>query len=142
MAVAITQLLVTTPTMTTDLIPLLRRIMSRLVPIKALEPQKKPKLRRALSLFHITMYGVGIILGAGIYALIGEAAGLAGNAIWLAFVIGAIIASFTGLSYAELGSMYPREAAEFVYSKKAFRSQRFSFLLGWLIISYRPYLFS
>ncbi|HLC39788.1 MAG TPA: amino acid permease, partial [archaeon] len=77
------------------------------------------KLRRTLSLFEATIYGVGIILGAGIYALIGEAAGSAGNALWLSFVIGAAISALTGLSYAELSAMYPKAAAEYVYVKKA-----------------------
>jgi len=40
-------------------------------------------LKRDLSLFATIVYGVGIILDAGVYALIGEAAGLAGNAVWL-----------------------------------------------------------
>ena len=94
----------------------------------------KPKLKRALGLFEVTVYGVGIILGAGIYALIGQAAGISGNALWLSFLIGAVIASLTGLSYAELGTMYPKEAAEYVYTKKAFRNKLFPFLVGWLII--------
>jgi len=74
--------------------------------------EQKTKLKRSLSLFEVTVYGVGIILGAGIYALIGHAAGVAGNALWMSFLIGAIIASLTGLSYAELGTMFPKEAAE------------------------------
>ncbi|MFQ6056002.1 MAG: APC family permease, partial [Methanosarcinales archaeon] len=97
-------------------------------------PHEKPKLKKALGLFEVTIYGVGIILGAGIYALIGEAAAVAGNALWIAFFVGAVIAAFTGLSYAELGTMYPKEAAEYVYSKKAFNSNLLSFLVGWLII--------
>ena len=60
-----------------------------------------PQLRRELGLLEVTLSGVGIILGAGVYVLIGQAAGLAGNAIWLAFSISAIIALLTGLSYAE-----------------------------------------
>lgn len=95
---------------------------------------KEVKLKRELGLFELMMYGVGIILGAGIYALIGKAAGVAGNALWMAFGIGALIATFTGLSYAELGSMFPKEAAEYIYSKRAFRSHLLSFLIGWLII--------
>ncbi len=91
-------------------------------------------LKRNLTLFDATIYGVGIILGAGIYALIGQAAGIAGSAVWLAFVFGAILAAITGLSYAELTSMYPKEAAEYVYTKKAFHSKSLSFLIGWLII--------
>ncbi|MBR9682567.1 MAG: amino acid permease, partial [Candidatus Aenigmarchaeota archaeon] len=95
---------------------------------------EKPKLRRSLGLFELTMYGVGIILGAGIYAIIGVGAGVAGNALWLSFLIGAIIASFTGLSYAELGTMFPKEAAEYVYMKRAFKKEYPAFLVGWLII--------
>ena len=45
------------------------------------------------------------------YVLLGEATGLAGNAVWLSFIIGALAASFTGLSYAELSAMFPKEAA-------------------------------
>lgn len=92
------------------------------------------KLKRELGLFEITMYGIGIILGAGIYALIGKGAGIAGNALWMSFLIGAVIASLTGLSYAELGSMFPKEAAEYVYTKKAFKRSMLSFVLGLLII--------
>jgi len=92
------------------------------------------KLRRSLSLFEATIYGIGIILGAGIYALIGEAAGNAGNALWLSFVIGAAVSALTGLSYAELSAMYPKAAAEYIYVKKAYASKFLAFLIGWLLI--------
>ncbi len=62
-------------------------------------------LSRELGIFQVTIAGVGIILGAGIYALLGVAAGTSGNATWLAFFISALIALFTGLSYAELSSI-------------------------------------
>jgi basic amino acid/polyamine antiporter, APA family len=94
----------------------------------------KSGLKRELGLLEATAYGVGIILGAGIYALIGKAAGLAGPALWMSFFIGAIIASLTGLSYAELGTLFPKEAAEYTYAVKAFDSKRIAFLVGWLII--------
>ena len=44
-----------------------------------------PELKKELSLLQATFYGIGIILGAGIYVLLGEAAGIAGNAVWIAF---------------------------------------------------------
>ncbi len=94
----------------------------------------KSSLKRRIGLFEATTFGVGIILGAGIYALIGPATGTAGNAVWAAFIIGAIISSFTGLSYAELSTMYPKAAAEYVYAKRAFGNEFWAFLLGWLII--------
>ena len=65
-------------------------------------------LSRHIGLFHLTMYGVGLILGAGIYVLIGEAAGFAGNALWISFILGAIVAAFAGLSYSELSALFPR----------------------------------
>jgi len=92
------------------------------------------KLKRTLSLFEATIYGVGIILGAGVYALIGQAASSAGNALWLSFVIGAAISALTGLSYAELSAMYPKSAGEYVYVKKAYSSKFLAFLIGWLLI--------
>jgi len=91
-------------------------------------------LRRDIGLFEATTFGVGIILGAGIYALIGPASGLAGNSLWISFIIGAIVSSFTGLSYIELSTMFPKAAAEYVYAKKAFGRELWAFLLGWLII--------
>jgi len=91
------------------------------------------KLKRSLGLFEVTLYGVGVIIGAGVYALIGKAAGLAGNAIWAAFAIGAFIAAFTGLSYAELSTMFPKAGGEYVYTEKAF-NRKIAFLIGWLIV--------
>ena len=90
------------------------------------------RLKKEIGLFGATAYGVGLILGAGIYALIGEAAGLAGNALWISFLLGAFISSFTGLSYAELSAMFPRAAAEYVYSKKATEQEFPAFLIGWI----------
>ncbi|MBI2583342.1 MAG: amino acid permease [Candidatus Aenigmarchaeota archaeon] len=93
-----------------------------------------PKLKRELSLFTATFYGIGIILGAGIYVLIGQAAGIAGNAVWLSFIVAAIIATFTGLSYAELAGMFPKDAAEYVYTKKAFGKKYLSFIVQWIML--------
>ncbi|HOZ44297.1 MAG TPA: amino acid transporter, partial [Methanoculleus sp.] len=63
-------------------------------------PATGMKLQRELGLPAVTLSGIGIILGAGIYALLGEAAGMAGNAVWLTFAIAAVIAAFSALSYA------------------------------------------
>lgn len=94
---------------------------------------KKVELKRELGLLEVTLSGVGIILGAGIYALIGKAAGLAGNSVWISFGISALVAVFTGLSYAELSSMFPKASAEHEYTLKAF-GKRMAFIIGWLII--------
>lgn len=102
-------------------------------PVHQPEPKIiKPGLERSISLTEATVYGLGIILGAGIYALIGEATGIAGNSVWLSFVLAAVVASFSALSYCELSSMFPRSAAEYTYVKNAFRSNLFGFMMGWI----------
>jgi APA family basic amino acid/polyamine antiporter len=94
---------------------------------------QKIELKRELGLLEATLAGVGVILGAGIYALIGQAAGLAGNSVWISFGFASLIAIFTGLSYAELSSMYPKASAEYEYTNNAFGS-KLAFVIGWLII--------
>ena len=65
-------------------------------------------LRRSIGLWQMTLYAAGSMLGAGIYGLIGRVAGEMGSAIWLAFLLSLVAAGLTGLSYASLGSRYPR----------------------------------
>ena len=91
------------------------------------------ELKRHMGLFQLTMYGIGLILGAGIYVLIGEAAGFAGDAVWASFVLGSIVALFAGFSYAELSSVFPKVPAEYVFIKNAFKNNFLAFLIGWLI---------
>jgi len=98
------------------------------------EVRERPELKRRVSLFGVTVYGVGNVLGAGIYALIGEVVGYTGNFSWVVFIIASIIGALTGLSYAELSAMFPKSAAEFVYTEEAFKIRLLSFLLGWIII--------
>lgn len=82
----------------------------------------------------MVFYGLGTIIGAGIYVLIGEIVGEAGAWAPLSFVIAAVIASFTGLSYAELSGRYPRSAGEAIYVGEAFRQPWLKQLVGWLVV--------
>ncbi|HEX4920286.1 MAG TPA: APC family permease, partial [Candidatus Bathyarchaeia archaeon] len=97
-------------------------------------PATAPTLRREAGLFQVVTYGIGNIIGAGIYVLVGDAAGLAGNALWIAFLAGALIAMFSGLSYAELSSMYPKAASEYIYVGRAYGSRPLSFLTQWIML--------
>ena len=90
------------------------------------------ELKRNMGLFHLTMYGVGLILGAGIYVLIGEATAFAGNSVWISFLLGIIVALFAGLSYAELTALFPKAAAEYTFVKNAFKNNFLAFIIGWL----------
>ncbi len=91
-------------------------------------------LKRSLSLLLITYYGLGNILGAGIYVLVGKVAGYAGMLVPLSFLGASLLAALTALSYAELSSRYPLSAGEAVYLHGAFAIPSLSMLVGILII--------
>ena len=77
---------------------------------------------------------MGTIVGAGIYTIIGSAAGLAGTALWVSMLCAGAAAFLTALSYAELVSMLPKAGAEYQFLKAAFpKAPLVSFLAGFLI---------
>lgn len=92
------------------------------------------ELRRGIGLVAAIGSGVAMIVGAGIYVLMGEAAGKAGNALWLSFTLAGAAAFFTGLSYAELSAMFPRAAAAYTYTKEAF-GHGTAYVVGWLTLA-------
>jgi APA family basic amino acid/polyamine antiporter len=92
------------------------------------------ELKRSLTVLEVTLMGIGCILGAGVYIIIGEAAGLSGNSLWLSFIFAAIVAIITGLSYAELSSRFPYAGAEYVYVENSFGKTP-AWLVGWLILA-------
>jgi len=77
-------------------------------------------LAKSLGLVRLSLYGIGTIIGAGIYSVIGPAAGAAGEGIWLSFLVAAIISGFSGLSYAEIASALPGAGAEHNFLRKTF----------------------
>lgn len=79
---------------------------------------KEFNLEKRLRLFEATMAGVGFILGAGIYVLIGAVANHSGSAIWLSFVLAGVAALASGFSYAELSSMFPVAESEYIYANE------------------------
>lgn len=94
---------------------------------------RPPELKRTLGLFALVAYGVGDTLGAGIYALVGKIAGMAGPAGWMAFLIALVAAAFTALSYAEMGARYPFASGEAHYTYEAFRFKLLSLAVGFLV---------
>ncbi len=91
-------------------------------------------LRRALSLHHVVLYGLGVTIGAGIYVLIAAAAARAGMHAPIAFIVAGILMGLTGLSLAELGVRMPVAAGEAAYARNAFNSERIAALVGILCI--------
>ena len=89
-------------------------------------------LNRELSLFDITMIGVGAMIGAGIFGLIGIAAGEAGPVgLLVAFLLNGVVTALTGLSYAELGAAYPQTGGGYAWVKVGL-ARIFGFYAGWI----------
>jgi APA family basic amino acid/polyamine antiporter len=101
--------------------------------MEAIEMPATPALRRVLGLTEVTAGGVGIIIGAGIYVLLGAATAHAGPMVWAAFVMAAALSALTGLSYAELSSMFPSAAGEYEYTRRAF-PEWVAFGVGWTMV--------
>ena len=99
----------------------------------ATHKQQQPHLIRAIGFWMLTAYGVGDILGAGIYALVGKIAAVAGPLSWLSFLLAGVVAGLTGLSYAELGRRFPYSGGEAYFVQQALQRPRLSFLTGWLV---------
>lgn len=94
------------------------------------EGKKNAGLARSIGLFALVAYGVGDMVGAGIYGTIGQAAGLLGNSVWLAFVVAMAAAMLTGLTYASLSARYPRAAGAAFVTHRAYRRKFLSYAVG------------
>ena len=95
---------------------------------------EKPALRRSLTLVPLTLYGLGTTIGAGIYALIGEMALVAGYQMPVSFLIAAGLATLTGFSFVELSSRYPQAAGEAVYVQRGFDRRWLTIVVGLLAV--------
>jgi len=90
------------------------------------------ELARDLSLFHVTMMGVGMMIGAGVFLGIGNAIHHAGpGGVVLTFALNGVIAIFTAMSYAELSSAVPRAGGAYNFARIGFGRQ-VSFVSGWI----------
>jgi len=90
-------------------------------------------LQRSIGPVLLCLYGLGNILGAGIYVLVGEVAGQAGGMAPLAFLVAGGVAALSALSYAELSARYPVSAGEAVWVQEAFGKKSVSVITGLLI---------
>jgi amino acid transporter len=89
------------------------------------------ELKRDLGLFDITMIGIGAMIGAGIFVLLGSAAGVAGPAAILAIVFNGGVTAITALAYAELGSAFPEAGGGYIWAKEGLPPPT-GFLSGWM----------
>lgn len=98
-------------------------------------PDNPAKLRRRLTLPLLTLYGLGVTIGAGIYVLVGATAAKAGVHAPISFLLAAVVVGFTGFSYCELGTRYPVSAGEAAYVRAGFNSRTLSLLVGLMVVA-------
>jgi APA family basic amino acid/polyamine antiporter len=91
------------------------------------------RLHRSLSWPHLIFLGVGAIVGTGILVLIGTAAGKAGPAMMLSFVIAGVICAAAALAYAEVATMIPASGSAYTYSYVVF-GELIAWFVGWSLI--------
>ena len=92
------------------------------------------ELERSVTLPFLILYGVGTMVGAGFYALMGKVVGEAGMAAPLAFLLTGALAALSAFSFAELSSRFPVSAGAAQYVREGFGSIPLSTLTGWLVI--------
>ncbi len=100
-----------------------------------MEGEKEPTLARNIGLLGLVVYGVGDMVGAGIYGTTGVAAGVMGNAVWMGFLGSMIAAMLTGLSYASIASRYPRAAGAAYVVQRAFGAPYVSYVVGLAVVA-------
>ncbi len=93
----------------------------------------EPALKRGLGFLLLTLYGVGVTVGAGIYVLVGKVSGEAGLYGTVAFLVAATVAGFSALSYSELSARYPVSAGEAIYLNEAFHSPVLGTVVGLMV---------
>jgi amino acid transporter len=94
-----------------------------------------PELKRGIGPWMLFFFVLGDIVGAGIYALVGEVGAVVGGAIWAAFLFSFILAIFTAGSYAELVTKYPRAGGAATYVNNAFRNSFLSFMVAFAVMA-------
>ncbi len=93
-------------------------------------------LRRSLGTFDLTMLGIAAIIGAGIFALVGEASFKGGPGVVVLFVFAAIACGFSALCYAEFASKIPIAGSAYTYAYASF-GELIAWIIGWdLLVEY------
>ena len=97
--------------------------------------QERRAPQQYLSVRQAAFIGVGAMVGAGIFALLGAAGEVAGAAVWLSFLIAGVVAALQGYSFAKLGARYPTAGGLLEYVGKGFGDGHFTGVTAWLTYS-------
>jgi amino acid transporter len=93
-----------------------------------------PPAAASLTVRQAAFIGVGAMVGAGIFSLLGAAGEVAGAAVWLSFLIAGAVAGFQGYSFAKLGARYPSRAGLLEYVVRGFGHGHVTGIVAWLLL--------
>ncbi|KQZ11144.1 amino acid permease [Agromyces fucosus] len=88
-----------------------------------------------MTVLQATFIGVGSMVGAGIFALLGAAGAVAGSAVWVSFLIAGIIAGLQGYSFAKLGAKYPSGGGILTYLSRGLGEGHLTGIGSWLFFT-------
>src|SRR5579864_9840091 len=91
--------------------------------------------QKYLSVRQAAFIGVGAMVGAGIFALLGAAGEVAGAAVWLSFLIAGFVAVLQGYSFAKFGARYPSAGGLLEYVIRGFGNGHFAGIIAWLVLA-------
>ena len=94
-----------------------------------------PDGRRSLSVRQAAFIGVGSMVGAGIFALLGAAGEVAGSAVWISFILAGGVSVLQGYSFAKLGARYPSAGGFLEYVVRGWGDGHFTGVLAWLLLA-------
>lgn len=103
-------------------------------PTRRAPDEPETALNRAISRRMLTLFVLGDVLGAGVYALVGNVVAETGGAVWTAFVAASVMAGFTAASYAELVTKFPRAGGAAHYIQNAFRAPAVTFTIAFAVM--------
>ena len=93
-------------------------------------------LKPVLGPVQLVFYSVGMVIGAGVYSVIGATAGLAQQGLWASFILAALVALLTSFSCAEMTTSFPRAGVEYLYLRRAFPESNWpAFAMGLLMLA-------
>jgi len=91
--------------------------------------------KRSLSVRQAAFIGVGSMVGAGIFALLGAAGEVAGSAVWISFLLAGAVAALQGYSFAKLGARYPSSGGFLEYVIRGWGEGHFTGVIAWLLLA-------
>ncbi len=93
------------------------------------------RTRHTLSVRQAAFIGVGAMVGAGIFALLGAAGEVAGSAVWISFLLAGAVAALQGYSFAKLGARYPSAGGFLEYVIRGWGDGHFTGVIAWMLLA-------